>query len=196
MEDANEVQEALSRSYGTPEIDEDDLEAGTVYRTICHTSLDPFRVNGLTKGGHSQGVQSRVSLCLSVYTLTIINNTFNTFLIVCSCLHISYVQSRSLKSGKTFKYKKIQLFKNQSQTYVAAGPAQVCLLRAKLPRLLYSTVLHWPAVFSELDALGDELLLDDDSSYLDEASAAPSIPEGMPSDSKTNKVTVYGAHHI
>lgn len=41
---------------------------------------------------------------------------------------------------------------------------------------------------SELDALGDELLLDDDSSYLDEASAAPSIPEGIPSDSKTNKV--------
>lgn len=41
---------------------------------------------------------------------------------------------------------------------------------------------------SELDALGDELLLDDDSSYLDEASAAPEIPEGMPSDSKTNKV--------
>lgn len=29
MEDANEVQEALSRSYGTPDIDEDDLEAGT-----------------------------------------------------------------------------------------------------------------------------------------------------------------------
>lgn len=42
----------------------------------------------------------------------------------------------------------------------------------------------------ELDALGDELLLDDDSSYLDEASSAPSIPEGMPSDSKTNKVTL------
>lgn len=49
--------------------------------------------------------------------------------------------------------------------------------------------LRW--VFaSELDALGDELLLDDDSSYLDEASSAPSIPEGMPSDSKTNKVTL------
>lgn len=44
---------------------------------------------------------------------------------------------------------------------------------------------------SELDALGDELLLDDDSSYLDEASAAPSIPEGIPSDSKTNKVTLH-----
>lgn len=29
MEDANEVQDALSRSYGTPDIDEDDLEAGT-----------------------------------------------------------------------------------------------------------------------------------------------------------------------
>uniref|UniRef100_A0AAY5KKE5 Charged multivesicular body protein 5 n=1 Tax=Esox lucius TaxID=8010 RepID=A0AAY5KKE5_ESOLU len=42
---------------------------------------------------------------------------------------------------------------------------------------------------AELDALGDELLLDDDSSYLDEASSAPSIPEGMPSESKTNKVT-------
>lgn len=43
-------------------------------------------------------------------------------------------------------------------------------------------------LFAELDALGDELLLDDDSSYLDEASAAPSIPEGIPSDGKTNKV--------
>lgn len=43
--------------------------------------------------------------------------------------------------------------------------------------------------FSELDALGDELLLDDDSSYLDEAAAAPAIPEGVPSDSKTNKVS-------
>uniref|UniRef100_A0A8C6UL67 Charged multivesicular body protein 5 n=1 Tax=Neogobius melanostomus TaxID=47308 RepID=A0A8C6UL67_9GOBI len=41
---------------------------------------------------------------------------------------------------------------------------------------------------AELDALGDELLLDEDSTYLDEASAAPSIPEGIPSDSKTNKV--------
>ncbi|XP_017328368.1 charged multivesicular body protein 5 isoform X2 [Ictalurus punctatus] len=40
---------------------------------------------------------------------------------------------------------------------------------------------------AELDALGDELLFDDDSSYLDEASSAPSIPEGVPSDSKTNK---------
>lgn len=49
-------------------------------------------------------------------------------------------------------------------------------------------------VVSELDALGDELLLDDDSSYLDEASAAPSIPEGIPSDSKTNKVPVHRAH--
>ncbi len=28
MEDASEIQEALGRSYGTPDIDEDDLEAG------------------------------------------------------------------------------------------------------------------------------------------------------------------------
>lgn len=28
MEDANEIQEAMGRSYGTPEIDDDDLEAG------------------------------------------------------------------------------------------------------------------------------------------------------------------------
>lgn len=28
MEDANDIQEALGRSYGTPDIDEDDLEAG------------------------------------------------------------------------------------------------------------------------------------------------------------------------
>lgn len=30
MDEANDVQEALSRSYGTPDIDEDDLEAGTL----------------------------------------------------------------------------------------------------------------------------------------------------------------------
>lgn len=41
---------------------------------------------------------------------------------------------------------------------------------------------------SELDALGDELLLDDDSSYLDEAATAPSIPEGVPGDRSTNRV--------
>lgn len=28
MEDANEIQEVMGRSYGTPDIDEDDLEAG------------------------------------------------------------------------------------------------------------------------------------------------------------------------
>lgn len=33
MDEANDVQEALSRSYGTPEIDEDDLEAGKC--TFC-----------------------------------------------------------------------------------------------------------------------------------------------------------------
>lgn len=37
---------------------------------------------------------------------------------------------------------------------------------------------------AELDALGDELLADEDSSYLDEAASAPAIPEGVPSDSK------------
>ncbi|XP_008306496.1 charged multivesicular body protein 5-like [Cynoglossus semilaevis] len=38
---------------------------------------------------------------------------------------------------------------------------------------------------AELDALGDELL-DEDSSYLDEA-AVPSIPEGIPIDKSTNR---------
>lgn len=37
MEDANEVQESLSRSYGTPEIDEDDLEAGIPDMLIMHS---------------------------------------------------------------------------------------------------------------------------------------------------------------
>ena len=40
---------------------------------------------------------------------------------------------------------------------------------------------------AELDALGDELLMDDDSSYLDEASTAPSIPEGLPGDKASNR---------
>ncbi|XP_074477461.1 charged multivesicular body protein 5 [Sebastes fasciatus] len=40
---------------------------------------------------------------------------------------------------------------------------------------------------AELDALGDEFLMDDDSSYLDEASTAPNIPEGVPGDKSTNR---------
>lgn len=40
----------------------------------------------------------------------------------------------------------------------------------------------------ELDALGDELLMDNDSSYLDEASSAPAIPEGVPGERSTNRV--------
>lgn len=42
MDEANEVQEALSRSYGTPDIDEDDLEAGTPY---CLPSHPSFNIN-------------------------------------------------------------------------------------------------------------------------------------------------------
>lgn len=43
MEDANEVQEAMSRSYGTPEIDDDDLEAG-LYRTIYTRAASQSRM--------------------------------------------------------------------------------------------------------------------------------------------------------
>jgi charged multivesicular body protein 5 len=35
LDQANEVQEALRRQYGTPELDEDDLEAGT----LCMSEL-------------------------------------------------------------------------------------------------------------------------------------------------------------
>ena len=43
-------------------------------------------------------------------------------------------------------------------------------------------------MFTELDALGDELLLDEDSSYLDDAATAPPIPQGLPGDKSTNRV--------
>ncbi|XP_077365702.1 charged multivesicular body protein 5 [Festucalex cinctus] len=39
---------------------------------------------------------------------------------------------------------------------------------------------------AELSALGDEFLMDDDNSYLDEASSAPAIPEGLPA-AKSNR---------
>jgi len=42
---------------------------------------------------------------------------------------------------------------------------------------------------AELEALGDEIALDDDASYLDEASKAPNAPTSIPgADSVTNKV--------
>lgn len=51
-------------------------------------------------------------------------------------------------------------------------------------------------VCSELDALGDDLLLDDDSSYLDEASSAPSIPEGLPGDKSVSRVRFRSSHFV
>lgn len=51
-------------------------------------------------------------------------------------------------------------------------------------------------VCSELDALGDDLLLDDDSSYLDEASSAPSIPQGLPGEQSTNRVLCRSSHFV
>lgn len=44
MEDAGEVQEALSRSYGTPEIDEDDLEAGKAVITLLVSAQTTLNV--------------------------------------------------------------------------------------------------------------------------------------------------------
>lgn len=51
MEDANEVQEALSRSYGTPDIDEDDLEAGIPHvhllAPLCHEETGVHQTKNL-----------------------------------------------------------------------------------------------------------------------------------------------------
>ena len=45
---------------------------------------------------------------------------------------------------------------------------------------------------AELEALGDEIALDDDTSYLDEASKAPNAPTAIPgADSVTNKVIFF-----
>lgn len=45
---------------------------------------------------------------------------------------------------------------------------------------------------AELEALGDEIALDDDTSYLDDASKAPNAPTGVPgADSVTNKVEKF-----
>ena len=41
---------------------------------------------------------------------------------------------------------------------------------------------------AELDALGDDLAYDEDSTYLDDAIAAPSAPTTAPGAESTNKV--------
>lgn len=122
MEDASEVQEALSRSYGTPDIDEEDLEAGKIHLLIV-------------------------------------------FITLCGC--------------------KIIMIADLAQDFICLN------ITSEMRFFFNATFCTVTLTVSELDALGDELLLDDDSSYLDEASAAPSIPEGIPSDSKTNKVTLH-----
>ena len=38
--------------------------------------------------------------------------------------------------------------------------------------------------YLELDALGDEMFLEDDAAYLDEASMAPSVPGSLPGEAE------------
>ena len=46
---------------------------------------------------------------------------------------------------------------------------------------------------AELEALGDDMLMDNDATYLDEAAKAPSAPTGVPGAESTNDVcaTLY-----
>ena len=44
--------------------------------------------------------------------------------------------------------------------------------------------------FIELDALGDEMMLEDDASYLDEAANAPAVPGTLPGESEGEKSAV------
>lgn len=46
-------------------------------------------------------------------------------------------------------------------------------------------------MFTELDALGDDLALDEDTSYLDEAEKAPTVPDTDLPEPSANKVKYY-----
>jgi charged multivesicular body protein 5 len=44
LEDANEIQEIMGRSYGTPEVDEADLDAGSCFHALSGLIfLDPLK---------------------------------------------------------------------------------------------------------------------------------------------------------
>lgn len=153
MEDANEVQEAMSRSYGTPDIDEDDLEAGMLKAAAQQLAQfdDPFYVR-----------------MLKVFNVNLWRDVF------CQNGYFSYFMWRKKKIDTCV----ISVEDDARKITVDTGD---------LVWKSWRTVCFFCGL-SELDALGDELLLDEDTSYLDDASAAPSIPEGMPGESKTDKV--------
>ena len=50
-------------------------------------------------------------------------------------------------------------------------------------KINYFSILKW---FLELDALGDDMFLEDDIGYLDEASSAPAVPGTMPGETDTS----------
>ena len=111
MEMANEVQETLGRSYGCPEVDDDDLAAGE-----CGNYISEWRVT-----------------------------------VHCTCCN---TDSFARTMGTAFL--------PNSNTGILF--CHVCMY-----------------VCAEFDALGDDMALDEDSSYLD-AAEAPSVPEGQPAD--------------
>ncbi|EGV98860.1 Charged multivesicular body protein 5 [Cricetulus griseus] len=57
-------------------------------------------------------------------------------------------------------------------------------IREALGRIYGTPELDEDDLEAELDALGHELLADEDSSYIDEAASAPAITEGVPTDTK------------
>lgn len=79
----------------------------------------------------------------------------------------------------------LSLSLNVSIQYESWVPVRLAFL---LQKELLAQCFNQHNSISELDALGDELLADEDNSYLDEAASAPAIPEVTPTDTK-NKVS-------
>ena len=52
--------------------------------------------------------------------------------------------------------------------------------------MIASSISWYYLFFIELDALGDDMFLEDDAAYLDEASSAPAVPGTLPGETDTS----------
>uniref|UniRef100_A0ABM0MEE9 Charged multivesicular body protein 5 n=1 Tax=Saccoglossus kowalevskii TaxID=10224 RepID=A0ABM0MEE9_SACKO len=178
LEQANEVQETLGRSYGMPELDEDELEAVVVIIAskkinllIKITLLDRFPLYDKTYE------QQRDSLMQQSFNMEQANYATQT-------LKDTKMTVDAMKMGvKEMKkeYKKVNLDQIEDlQDDMEDMLEQANEVQETLGRSYGMPELDEDELEAELDALGDEILMDDDTSYLDEAASAPSAPNAIP----------------
>ncbi|XP_076840928.1 charged multivesicular body protein 5 [Brachyhypopomus gauderio] len=153
------------------------MRDGPAKNAVKQKAMRVLKQKRIYEGQRDQLAQQTFNMEQANYTIQALKDTKTT-------VEAMKVGAKEMKKAyKEVKMDQIEDLQDQLEDMMAeANEVQEALSRSYCTPDIDEDDLE-----AELEALGDELLQDDDSSYLDEASSAPSIPDAVPRDSKANK---------